>query len=81
MTTYSVKYRRKGQRFWKRIENVKGDLLATDLPGKPRVFILDDETRIEVPSIGGLEIIFSKERFLVIKKNMEKESGQVLPIK
>jgi len=54
---------------------VKGDLIANDVTFKPRVLILHDETRIEIPTDGTL-FKFSKDRFLVIKQNMEKESGQ-----
>jgi len=79
MGVYSVRYRRKNQWFWRTIKNVKGDLLASDLPGSPRVFILSDESRVEVPS-DDLELRFSKERFIVIKQNMEKDAGQVLPV-
>lgn len=74
---YSVRYRLFGKWFWKTIKNVKGDLVATDIPTPTRVFLLEDETRIEIP-LGGTEFRFSKERFLVIKKNMEKEAGQTI---
>jgi hypothetical protein len=80
MTSYTVKYRRKGDWLWRTLKNVKGDLLAPELPGSPRVFILADETRVEVPAADGLEIRFSKERFIVIKQNMERDAGQVLPV-
>jgi len=78
--TYTVKYRRKGRFFWTSIKRVKADLIANDVVGNPRVFILDDETRIEVPTGDGLEIKFSGERFLVIKQNMEKTAGQTIPV-
>ena len=76
--SYTVKYKHDAQWLWRTIKNVKGDLIATEIPGSPRVFILADESRVELPS-NGLKLRFSKERYIVIKQNMEKESGQVLP--
>lgn len=73
--TYKVYYKLKGQWFWRKVSKVKGDLIANDVTFKPRVLILHDETRIEIPTDGTL-FKFSKDRFLVIKQNMEKESGQ-----
>lgn len=70
---YQVKFKLKGHHLFRTIGKVQGDLILTD--GTPRrVLILEDETRIEVPMEGTIWE-FSKERFLVIKKNMEKESG------
>ena len=76
--SYTVKYKHDAQWLWRTIKNVKGDLIASEIPGSPRVFILADESRVELPS-NGLKLRFSKERYIVIKQNMEKESGQVLP--
>lgn len=67
---YTVKY--KVGFFWRTIRKVKGDGLVEN--GKARFFIREDETRIEIPITA--QFIFSKERFLSIKKNMEKEAGQ-----
>lgn len=71
---YTVDYKLEGGFFWTTINNVKGDLIEKELDNK-RVFILQDETRMEVPN-SGTRFVFSKERFLVIKKNMEKEAKQ-----
>ena len=79
MVTYSVKYRKVGSFFSRKIKKVKGDFIATDVEGKPRVLILDNESRIEVPTVG-MEFEFSYERFLLIKQNMEAESGTKLPM-
>ncbi len=76
---YQVRYRLTGRRFWVTLKKVVGDFVAKDIPIPTRVFILDDETRIEVP-IGGTEFEFSKERFLSMKESAEKEAGQKLPI-
>ena len=71
---YKVEYKLDGGYFWHTINNVKGDLVEKELDGK-RVFILQDEVRVEVPD-KGTRFVFSKERYLVIKKNMEKDARQ-----
>ena len=73
--TYRVYYKLQGQWFWRKISKVKGDFVSNDIHTTPRVLILHDESRIEIP-IDGTLFKFSKDRFLVIKQNMEKESGQ-----
>lgn len=75
--TYTVKYKHKFSLFWKKIKRVKGDFIAKDIPSAPRVLILEDERRIEIPTDGYL-FKFPAERFHVIKKQMEKEAGQPL---
>ena len=72
--TYSVKYRLKGQWFWRRVKRVKGDLVPNDLGVVSRVLILENEERIEIP-MEGTEFRFSTERFLVIKQSMEKQTN------
>jgi len=69
--TYTVKYKRPDDYFWTTIEKVEGDAVMKECAY--RFFILEDQSRIEVPL--GYLFKFSKERFLVIKKNMEKEAG------
>ena len=76
---YSVKYKKVDGFFWKTVKKVKGDFIATDLPSSPRVLILENEERIEIP-IGGMMFKFSTERFITIKQQMERESGQKLPL-
>jgi hypothetical protein len=70
--TYKVKYKRPDDFRWKSIKKVKGDGIMTEAPY--RFFILDDESRIEIPL--GCIFKFSSGRFLLIKKRMEQESGQ-----
>ena len=70
MITYTVFYKKLF--FWKKINNVKGDGLLES--GSHRFFIVEDETRIEIPL--HYEFRFSRERFFSIKENMEKESGK-----
>ena len=71
---YTVKFRQKGRWFFRTLKNVKGDFLPPDMVGF-RVFLLEDETRIEVP-IEGTEFRFCPLRFISIKQKMEKEAGQ-----
>lgn len=73
--TYSVSYKKVGSWFWTTLSKVKGDLVAGDMANHPRVFILEDETRVEVPT-EGMIFKFSKERYIVIKQNMDKEAGK-----
>ena len=80
MVTYSVKYRKVGSLFSRKIKKVKGDFIANDVEGKPRVLIIEDETRIELPTVDMI-YEFSFERFLVIKQRMDEEAGQSVPIK
>jgi len=72
MITYDVKYRGPGYLMYKTIKKVKGDGLVED--GHSRYFILEDETRIEIPRT--YEFEFSKERYMAILDRMEKESAQ-----
>lgn len=74
---YTVKYRRKGQIFWRTIKNVKGDGFVTD-PGivVSRWFVQDDESRLEIPI--DAEFIFSKNRFFSILQNKKKETGVMM---
>jgi hypothetical protein len=76
--TYSVKYKTKNRWFWASLKKVKGDLVSPDMPGV-RIFILEDETRVEIP-LEGTEFSFCNRRFLSIKAQVEKEAGQKLPI-
>ena len=73
--TYTVRYRRKW--LWKKIKNVKGDGIVET--GSHRFFILDDETRLEIPLNYSFQ--FSVERFFSIKQRMEAESGQNIKVR
>ena len=80
MVTYSVKYRKVGSLFYRKVKKVKGDFIAADVEGKPRVLILENEARIEIPTVD-MVFEFSFERFLLIKQRMESEiGGQSVPI-
>ena len=76
---YSVKYKSlKRLSSWKKLKRVKGDGLVES--GLSRFFILEDETRIEIP-IHHYEFKFSKERFYSIKERLDNEAGQSIQIK
>lgn len=77
--TYTVKYKLSGQWFWRSVKRVKGDFVAQDLGTPTRVLILENESRMELP-LTGSQFKFSTERFLSIKKNMESEARQTLPV-
>lgn len=80
--TYTVKYKLINQWFFRKLKKVTGDAVfdrrgdVNNLISVPPTmfFELENMNRIEVPIVGTI-FKFSKERFMVIKKNMEKESG------
>lgn len=82
--SYTVKYRIKGSWFWRTLKSVKGDGYVIDTAGGMqtpmfvRWFILEDETRIEIPI--NSEFKFSNQRFLAIKQKIEAEVGQSIPV-
>lgn len=73
MVTYTVKFKKVGDLFFKKVRRVKGDFIAADVEGRPRVLILENEARMEIPTVGMI-FEFSFERFLLIKQRMEEES-------
>lgn len=77
--TYTVKYKLKGQWFWRTVKRVKGDLVAKDLGVPMRVLVCENETRLELPVEGG-QFWFGTERFLVIKQSMEQDARQPLAV-
>lgn len=82
---YSVTYKPRYSFFWKKLNAVKADgILIDTTAGQKSVvpyrwFILDDESRVEIPMDGTI-FKFSKERFYSIKKSMETEVGQTIPV-
>ena len=76
MITYNVFYRIVGKSRWNKIENVKGDGITEN---QNRFFILEDETRYEIPC-SNIEFKFSKERYLLILERVNNESGQNVKI-
>jgi hypothetical protein len=73
---YTVKYKHKCSFFWHTIKNCKGDGIMADVNYPMRYFILSDESRIEIPLVDMI-FEFSKERYYLIKENMNKEIGKV----
>ncbi len=76
MILYTVLYRIIGKRKWSKLENVKGDGI---IENQNRFFILEDETRYEIPC-SNVEFKFSKERYLGIIERMNNEAGQNIKI-
>ena len=76
--TYSVKYKKAGALFWKKLKKVKGDCIIPKV--SYRYFTLHDETVVEIPMKDHI-FIFDHYRFLSIKQKMELEAGQNIPVK
>jgi len=74
--TYTVKYKDKDSSFWSKLKKVKGDGIVEN--NSHRFFILEDETRIEIPLYYSFK--FSKERFFCIKERMESEAKQEIKL-
>jgi hypothetical protein len=84
---YTVYYKNINSFFWKKLKRVKGDGFiengfvagadgrAIGTTKDIRWFILEDETRIEIP-VKGIIFKFSLQRFMSIKQQTEKEIGQ-----
>ena len=77
--TYTVSFKTDKRWFWSELKNVKGDGIMPDSATPTRFFILEDESRIEIPIVGTI-FKFSNGRFLMIKKNMEREAKQDIRI-
>jgi hypothetical protein len=75
MIIYTVYYKKRF--FWHKIKKVKGDGLLEN--GQARFFILEDETRIEIPCQNTI-FKFSKERFYGIKERLSQETGQDIKV-
>jgi hypothetical protein len=74
---YTVKFRKCGKFFWNKIK-VKGDLTMVSEGLQVRVFILENDARLEIPALS-YEFEFCPRRHLSIVANMEKQAGQKLP--
>ena len=81
---YTVKYKKVGDLFWRKIAKVKGDGFVENasIRGETlgpnysaRWFILADESRVEIPCTDVM-FKFSRDRFLLIQENMSKEAGR-----
>jgi len=76
MITFTVQYKLPDAKKYEILENVKGDGIVEH--NNSRFFILEDETRIEIP-VNHI-FIFSKERYSLILERMSKEAGQEIQI-
>ncbi len=76
MILYTVLYRIIGKHKWSKLKNVKGDGI---LENQNRFFILENETRYEIPC-PNVEFKFPKERYLSIVERMNNESGQNIKV-
>lgn len=79
---YTVKYKKIGSFFWKKLKSVKGDgfvengyNVAIGTTKNIRWFVLKDETRIEIPC-EKMIFKFSPNRFILTCQQMNKEAGQ-----
>jgi len=76
---YSVWYKKENSFFWNKLTKVTGDFVdSTSLPYPVRVFAFEDQSKIEIPLDKPMAFKFCKNRFLVIKKNVEMEARQNL---
>ena len=71
---YSGKYKAPGQLFWRKIQDVKGDVIENGV----RVIIFTDESQLHLPIDAMVK--WDRNRFLFIKKRMNDEAGQELRI-
>lgn len=84
---YTVKYKKIGSFFWKKLKSVKGDGFVENgydtgynkvdirTTKNIRWFVLKDETRVEIPC-EGIIFKFSPKRFILTCQQMNKEAGQ-----
>ncbi len=82
MLLYEAYYKKPGGWIWHKIKNVKGDSVmetASKINLPVRVIFLQDETRIEIPMTWAIK--FSRGRFEMIKKDMEKAARQPLQMR
>ena len=70
---YTVKYKKVGQAFWRKVKKVNADGITED--GKTRWLGLADETYLEFPR-DAYVFKFSPERAKLIADNRRKENAQ-----
>jgi hypothetical protein len=73
--TYTVFYKPVGNRWWKKIEKVIGDGMINETKTDIRFFILEDNSRIEIPC-KGIMFKFGPDRLASIRaaSNIGKDS-------
>jgi len=70
--TYTVKFKRPGGLFWRKLKGVKGDAIEEAI--NLRWFLTEDDNLYYIPLF--YEVVFSGERQAIITHKMSKESGQ-----
>lgn len=78
MITYSIKYRKKNQWFWRSVKNVCGDAYPNFLGDSHMYFEKTDHTVVMVPK-DGTEFKFSSGRHKLIQEQMHQESNGTVP--
>ena len=77
MITYTVKYRKSGSLFWKKVKDIKGDAI---IPNTTIVQLIHNNESLTEINLQDHEVNFSKERFYSIKDRMSKEAGTEVKI-
>ena len=77
---FHVKYKQRGQLFWRTVKNVKGDTNQSVCGDSHLMLIFADESCLLIP-IEGTQFKFDKERHYLILKRMEAEAGQKITLK
>lgn len=79
MRSYELKYKLPFRPFWKKLKDVREDGLTDH--GQSRFFILDDNTRIEVPTTAVFVFAPSRASYIEILRAKEesKLKGSSLP--
>ena len=76
--TYTVRYKKLGWWFWRKLRNVEADgyvFIQQAGTFNIRYFLLADKTRVEIPTQDVL-FQFDKDRFNASKENLNRETGR-----
>lgn len=77
MTTYTVKYKKPGWLFWRKLKGIKGDGILFGQNGQTvpvRYFILSDDSRIELPM--SMMFKFDAYRCRAVEEDIRKTAGK-----
>ncbi len=78
MVLYTVKYKLKGQWFWRTLKRIKGDAVNPFIGPKHVMLIHENDSSTLLP-IEGTLFKFSNERHMLLLKRAENDAGQKLP--
>ena len=73
MLTFSVRYKKPGSLFWRKIDNITTDGITEG--AQSRFFVLKDQTRIELPV--SCHFIFGSERADLIEYLRREEKNKI----